>query len=56
MPNEVEHEALALFVRFVRDNPQLPEDDPTLVRVLDAYRRSIRARTRADELARNATR
>lgn len=34
-------EALALFVRFVRLNPRLAADDPTLVRVLEAYERAV---------------
>jgi hypothetical protein len=35
----VRPDALALFVRFVRLNPQLPADAPELAGVLDAYER-----------------
>jgi hypothetical protein len=31
-------ETLAIFVRFVRMNPQLAADDPAIVRAFDAYR------------------
>ena len=54
MPNQVESEALKLFVQFVRMNPQISDADPSLLRVLEGYRRSVRALQR-DE-ARKASR
>lgn len=40
----VRAEALAIFVRFVRLNPQLAPDDPCMMRVLDAYEECTPAR------------
>jgi hypothetical protein len=36
-------EVLAIFVRFVRLNPQVAAGDPLLVRVLEAYDRTVPA-------------
>jgi hypothetical protein len=37
----VNSEALALFVRFVRANPSLAEDDEVMERVLEAYHHTV---------------
>lgn len=50
MARDGEAQALANFVRFVRDNPSIDPSDETLVAVLDAYRKAERARARADRL------